>query len=227
MSEYKFNICTPLPGTITNQISTCRNSEQYITNYLQNLLPSSDSKAIENELKKNFIFSKQKISQARRSKRRGKLLSNKKRMELGLRNVGSEYGMKYNDLLPLNDLWLKYMKEMLGEKFFKNIPQDPLDPNWESVNQQLMKADFHGAEILVIQSKCPSLVGQGGIIIQDTKNAFRICGKDNRIRTIPKDVIIMNIHLGQNKLELFGKEISIKPTERTVKKFKAARAFEL
>lgn len=148
-------------------------------------------------------------------------------MELGLRKVGSKYGMKYDDLLPLNELWLKYMKEMLGDKFFTNIPQDPLDPNWESVNQQLMKADFHGAEISVAQSKCPSLVGQGGIIIQDTKNAFRVCGRDNIIRTIPKDVIVISIYLGQIKLELFGKELSIKPTERTVKKFKAARAFEL
>lgn len=91
--------------------------------------------------------------------------------------------MKYVDLLPLNQLWLNYMQQLLGNAFFTNTPTDPTDSNWEIVNQQLIKADYHGAEILIIGSKCPSLVGLTGIVIQDTKNTFRICGKDNIIRS--------------------------------------------
>lgn len=105
-------------------------------------------------------------------------------MQLGLRKIGCKNGMKYNDLLPLNQLWLNYMQQMLGSKLLTNIPKDPTDSNWETVNQQLIKADFHGAEIAIVGSKCPSLIGLNGIIIQDTKNTFRICGKDNIIRSM-------------------------------------------
>jgi len=91
--------------------------------------------------------------------------------------------MKYSDLLPLNQLWLQYMREMLGVESFASIPQNPSSSNWENVNLQLMKADFHGAKISIDKSRCPSLVGVTGIVIQDTKNTFRVCGMDNIIRS--------------------------------------------
>lgn len=72
---------------------------------------------------------------------------------------------------------------MLGVESFASIPKDPNDPNWENVNVQLMKADFHGAKISINKSKCPSLIGVTGIVIQDTKNTFRVCGTDNIIRS--------------------------------------------
>ena len=227
MTESNQNIFSTLPKSITKQIRTCENSEQYITNFLQNTLPLNDSSCIAEELRKSFLLAKHKNKLNKKRRCKGKLLSSKKRMQLGLRKIGCKNDMKYVDLLPLNQLWLKYMQQVLGTKFFSNIPKDPIDPNWETVNQQLIKADFHGAEISVLASKCPSLVGLSGIIIQDTKNTFRICGKDNIIRTIPKDVVIMNIYLKEVKLEFFGKDLSIRPTERTMKKFKCGRLYEL
>ncbi|XP_043260929.1 ribonuclease P protein subunit p29 isoform X2 [Colletes gigas] len=200
MAESNQNVCLTLPKNITKQISTCKNSEQYIINFLQNTLPSNDSNSIADELRKSFILSKHKNNWNRKKRCKGKLLTSRKRMQLGLRKIGYKDGMKYNDLLPLNQLWLNYMQQML---------------------------DFHGAEISVVGSKCPSLIGLHGIVIQDSKNTFRICGKDNIIRTIPKDVIIMNIYLKQIKLELFGKDISIKPADRTIKKLKSGRIYEL
>ncbi|XP_076636605.1 ribonuclease P/MRP subunit POP4 isoform X2 [Colletes latitarsis] len=194
------NVCLTLPKNITKQISTCKNSEQYIINFLQNTLPPNDSNSIADELRKSFILSKHKNKWNKKKRCKGKLLTSRKRMQLGLRKIGYKDSMKYNDLLPLNQLWLNYMEQML---------------------------DFHGAEISVVGSKCPSLIGLHGIVIQDSKNTFRICGKDNIIRTIPKDVIIMNIYLNQIKLELFGKDISIKPADRTIKKLKSGRIYEL
>lgn len=46
------SICLTLPKSITKQISTCENSEQYITNFLQNALPSSDIGSVADELRK-------------------------------------------------------------------------------------------------------------------------------------------------------------------------------
>ena len=70
---------------------------------------------------------------------------------------------------------------MLCVESFADISENPR--NWENVNLQLIKADFHGAKISIDRSKCPSLVGVTGIVIQDTKNTFRICGMDNIIRS--------------------------------------------
>ncbi|XP_053997759.1 ribonuclease P protein subunit p29 [Hylaeus anthracinus] len=227
MAESNRSICLTLPNSITKQISTCKNSEQYITNFLQNTLPSNDTCSIQDELRKSLILSKHKSKWNKKKRCKGKLLTSRKRMQLGLRKIGCKTNMKYNDLLPLNQLWLNYMQQMLGDKFFNNVPKDPTDSNWETVNQQLIKADFHGAEVSVVESKCPSLIGISGIVIQDTKTTFRICGKDNVIRTVPKDVVVMNICLNGVKLEFFGKDLSIRPTERTIKKLKSGRVYEL
>ncbi|CAL7948873.1 unnamed protein product [Xylocopa violacea] len=227
MTETNQSICLTLPKSITKQISTCENSEQYIINFLQNALPSTDSRAIADELRKSLLLIKHKSKRSKKERCPGKLLSSRKRMQLGLRKINYNSNMKYTDLLPLNQLWLNYMQQVFGTKYFTNIPRDPTDPNWESMNQQLVKADFHGAKISVIGSKCPGLIGLSGIVIQDTKNTFKICGKDNIIRTIPKDVVIMNIYLNDITFEFFGKDLSVRPTERTIKKFKWGRVYEL
>lgn len=71
----------------------------------------------------------------------------------------------------------------MGDKFSSNATHNPIDSNWENINQQLIKADFHGAKISVVKSKCPSLVGINGIVVQDTKNTFKVCSTDNVIRS--------------------------------------------
>lgn len=48
----------------------------------------------------------------------------------------------------------------------------------------LVKADFHGAKLIVTRSKCPSLVGVSGIVAMDTKQTFKVLGEDNKIRSI-------------------------------------------
>ncbi|XP_071554773.1 ribonuclease P protein subunit p29 [Temnothorax nylanderi] len=213
-------LCTPLPKSQTSHIKICENTQQYVIDFLQNLLPPSDRKSIPDELRKTFIFNK--IRSKRKQKvERGKFFSARKRLRLGLGRVGNQNQIKYSDLLPLNQLWLQYMREALGVESFTSIPKNPSSPNWENVNLQLMKADFHGARISIDRSRCPSLVGVTGIVIQDTRNTFRVCGTDNVIRTIPKDVVKINIYLDDGViLKAFGRELSIRPAERAVKKFK-------
>jgi ribonuclease P protein subunit POP4 len=101
-----------------------------------------------------------------------------------LSNISFKNQLKYDEVYPLNRLWLSYIKNLLGITSFTNIPRSPDHPNWENINQQLMKADFHGANITIYKSRCASLVGLTGIVVQDTKKTFKICGKDNYIRSI-------------------------------------------
>lgn len=219
MSNYP-KLCLPLPKSQTSHIKICENTQQYIIDFLQNLLPSSDHKSIPDELRKTFILNKIK-PKCKQKVKKGKFFSVRKRLRLGLGRVGNRNQIKYSDLLPLNQLWLQYMREMLSVESFASIPENPSSPNWENVNLQLMKADFHGAKISIDRSKCPSLVGVAGIVIQDTKNTFRVCGTDNVIRTIPKDAVKINIYLDDGvTLKAFGRELSLRPAERAVKKFK-------
>lgn len=130
-----------------------------------------------------FIFNKFKVKRKQKRNYRGKFLSARKRLYLELGKVDHKSQIKYSNLLPLNQLWLSYMRKVLGVESFTSIPENSNNPNWENVNQQLIKADFHGAKISIEKSKCPTLVGLTGIVIQDTKNTFRICGLDNVVRS--------------------------------------------
>lgn len=47
------------------------------------------------------------------------------------------------------------------------------------------------------------------------------------ISALPKDAIVIKLYLHEQTLQIFGKQLSIRPTERTVKKFKTAHTFEL
>jgi RNase P/RNase MRP subunit p29 len=38
----------------------------------------------------------------------------------------------------------------------------------------------------VCMSKCKGLIGLGGIVLTETKNAFRVVSPDGRIRLLPK-----------------------------------------
>lgn len=55
--------------------------------------------------------------------------------------------------------------------------------HFEQLNNKLYRADFHGALVTVIQSKCPSYVGLTGIIVMETKNVFKILGQDNKCKS--------------------------------------------
>jgi Ribonuclease P/MRP, subunit p29 len=64
----------------------------------------------------------------------------------------------------------------------------------------LQKADFHGALLKVVRSKCSSLVGVQGIILMDTKGTFQIICKDNRVKS---ELTFESLRLDNNVLKMF------------------------
>ncbi|XP_024947312.1 ribonuclease P protein subunit p29 isoform X2 [Cephus cinctus] len=202
MDTKAHNVCTPLPFKITNKACTSENREKYLLKFLEQTLPQSDIKAISDELKRTFLFDKHRTKRIRHKPKKRKFLTTRKRILLGINKITRNSALKYVDMVPLNKMWLDYMKHMLD-------------------------ADFHGAIITISRSKCPSLVGITGIIIQDTKGTFRVLGKDNIIRTIPKEVVVFDIYMESTTLQLFGRELCTRPAERSVKKFKTTRIADL
>jgi len=60
---------------------------------------------------------------------------------------------------------------------------EPGSKYWNHFSQLFLKADYHGAHLKVVRSTCSSLVGHSGIVIFDTKNTFKIIGRDNIVRS--------------------------------------------
>ena len=53
---------------------------------------------------------------------------------------------RYELFIPLHQLWLGYMAELLGLGAMpKNLPHNPAIPDSSSMHGKLVKADFHGS----------------------------------------------------------------------------------
>ncbi len=81
---------------------------------------------------------------------------------------GALGALTYNAMRPLHDLWEGYMRSLLSAT------------QRSSWGNTLVKADYHGAHLRCIQSRCPSLVNASGIVLQETLNTFVVVGTDNR-----------------------------------------------
>lgn len=113
------------------------------------------------------------------------------------------YEPRYQTFLGIHTLWAGYMSELLNLPALTSIT-GPLDTFVSShalgMQTKLVKADFHGCKLtgsitsqlclaLVLNlmfavkaSKCPTLVGTSGIVIEETANIFRIITSDDRIK---------------------------------------------
>ena len=63
-----------------------------------------------------------------------------------------------------------------------------MSSQWET---KFLKADYHGLILTVIRSKCPHLVGQTGILVQETKNTLKIITKDDVMKSMNTKIIFL------------------------------------
>ncbi|KAK4115942.1 RNase P/MRP, p29 subunit [Canariomyces notabilis] len=120
---------------------------------------------------------RQKKKQARKKALKPKPLSAAQRRRLGLYEVPRE-GQKYALFEPLHQLWLGYVREILGNEVYTG---------GEGAAAKLASADFHGAGVEVVRSGCVSRVGIKGIVIKDSRFAFEIITLKNRLKLLPKE----------------------------------------
>ncbi|PNF27908.1 hypothetical protein B7P43_G08318 [Cryptotermes secundus] len=160
--------------------------------------------------------------------RKKKQLSLKQRRELGLYKI-NRTGMKYKDFEELHCLWKEYMRSCLDleELAKRGFTGEPGSKYWNNFSQVFLKADYHGAYLKVVRSTCSSLVGQSGIVVFDTKNTFKIIGRDNIVRTIPKQHSVFTMVLDDYTCTIHGKYFCIRPQDRSVKKIKTCMIADL
>lgn len=196
-----------------------KESTESVINFLKSNIPKSDLPNIETELKKDFVLAKRrsKAYKKKGKKKKTRSLTRKEKKSLGF-YVLPRNSVKYDDMLPMHEIWTDYISQML--ELNKPIP-DCSSKSWETFAQTLYKADFHGSMLKVIRSKCPSYVFKQGICVMDTRNTFKIVSKDNIVTTIPKRQCVFEMQVRNVKLMLFGKNLCVRPAERSTKKVKS------
>ncbi|KAL9127747.1 MAG: hypothetical protein Q9217_003430 [Psora testacea] len=188
----------------------------------------------------------QRLRKQEKSRRRQKVkpLSAKEKRITGIYDIPDD-AKKYEIYVPLHRMWLGYMWEILGVEsgqraFIKA----------QSKGSILASADYHGAELWVVKSRCAGMVGLQGIVVRDTKFTFQIITKRNELRTIPKKHTIFRFEIPQTKgtpdgdeecqditekspqpphlvFELHGSQFENRAPDRATKKFKQKHLTDL
>lgn len=153
----------------------------YIKDMLVAAMPSSDINHLDKELKRSFIFGKYRNSVPKKQSRQKKTLNRKQKKALGLYAIPQK-SIKYEDMEIIHDLWKQYMAAYLNITSTFRLPSIE-EKSWESFSLLLVKADYHGALMTIVRSRCTNLVGKKGICIMDTKNTFKIVSTDNITRS--------------------------------------------
>ncbi|KAL4889435.1 RNase P/MRP, p29 subunit [Aspergillus ambiguus] len=144
---------------------------------------------------------------------------------------------KYAIFKELHIMWLDYMQEILDMK-----SRSPEEINVSSLSHgsKLVSADFHGALVEVVRSRCAGRVGVKGIVVRDTKFTFMVVTEKDEVKTIPKEQTIFRFSVplpesdekqdsegDSGKMpkkefifELHGSQFENRPVDRANKKFK-------
>ncbi|KAL4904966.1 hypothetical protein BDW74DRAFT_24586 [Aspergillus multicolor] len=195
-----------------------------------------------------------------------KPLSAREKRESGVYKLPKEE-CKYEIFKGLNQMWVEYMLEILdlgpggGGWRVQQQQQEKKKENGQEKTQEktqkprklvsalahgskLVSADFHGAEMEVVRSRCPGRVGLKGIVVRDTKFTFVVVTAKDEMKTIPKEQTVFRfcVPLPDNKgaaekqsseedgeggeesrklvFELHGSQFQNRPVDRANKKFK-------
>ncbi|KAJ5159904.1 uncharacterized protein N7482_006908 [Penicillium canariense] len=165
-------------------------------------------------------------------------LSAREKRSSGLYDLPKEE-CKHAIFKGLHALWVGYMQEILDLKVGgRNGLVTPM-----SHGAKLVSADYHGAEVEVVRSRCASRVGVQGIVVRDTKFTFVIVTEKDEVKTIPKEHTVFRFTVplpsttesaeGENNqqkptpeapkplvFELHGSQFENRPVDRANKKFK-------
>ncbi|KAM6943528.1 ribonuclease P protein subunit p29 [Xenentodon cancila] len=189
--------------------------------FLENSIQRSTCQDVKNMLKHKAVilgYSRPKKDKTNRNKKKAKGLNACQKRTLKIFQLKPEH-QRYELFLPLHDLWRQYIIDLCGGLKPSSSPQ--------FVQQKLLKADFHGAIITVVRSKCPSYVGTTGILVQEFKHVFKIITKDDKLKVIPKRNSVFSVEINGFVSHIFGSKFQQRASERSAKKFKVKGTIDL
>ena len=159
-----------------------------------------------------------------KQKVRPKPLSSRERRTLGLYDIPKE-GQKYSIYEPLNSLWLGYIREVLGNDVYTGGP---------NAAAKLASAEFHGARVEVVRSRCPGRVGIQGIVVRDRKFVVEVITKKRGLKMVPKEGTVFRVEIPVEEsvkkendkdkkfvFDVLGDQMMLRAADRANRKFKA------
>jgi ribonuclease P protein subunit POP4 len=110
-------------------------------------------------------------------------LSAEQKRSLGLLEIPKAQ-QKYAIYEPLHNLWLGYMREILGVDGKGRGDEVERKPyvSAAGAGAMLASADMHGALVEVVRSRCVSRVGVRGIVVRDCKHVFEVVTSRNCVK---------------------------------------------
>ncbi|KAK4898925.1 hypothetical protein LTR27_003656 [Elasticomyces elasticus] len=167
----------------------------------------------------------QKAKKERKSNK-PKPLSAKQKRALCIYEIPKDQ-QKYAIYEPLHRMWCGYMREILGLTDGKRSYVEA-----SSVGPILVSADYHGALLEVVRSRCGSRVGGNGIVVKDTKFTFELVTPKNELKIMPKEHTVFRFEVplepkedgGERPkpliFEIHGSQFENRATDRANKKVK-------
>ncbi|GIZ02924.1 ribonuclease P protein subunit p29 [Caerostris extrusa] len=214
--KHKNALLKTLPPSIqklSDRIGLRQVPEDYIKKFLNEVIPKSSSYTLDEY--KEYIFTVEKFKKRKKQlsqNKRKSLLSASEQRKLGVFKLDPKT-TKYETFLPIHKLWGQYMQKMLNLR--ESLPED-----LSGIYQKLLKADYHGCMLVVLSSVCHTYVGTKGIVVQETKNVFRLVDEEDKLKTIPKKGSIFSFELNGNVFKIYGDNFCFLPYERIRVKFK-------
>uniref|UniRef100_A0A7S1TIP2 Uncharacterized protein n=1 Tax=Compsopogon caeruleus TaxID=31354 RepID=A0A7S1TIP2_9RHOD len=141
-----------------------------------------------------------------------------------------ERNLTHDGVLPLHTLWNTYAQSLVtdgmegdnlnatGTPYNKTRHTTTLDD--DRLADRVTRMDLHGAQLTIVRARDPTLVGKSGIVYHETANTFRIIAENDTRCTVPKALTTFHLRIGTRQVELFGSTLQLKPSERSVRKFK-------
>lgn len=129
-------------------------------------------------------YERHQKQKAQRRSKKPKPLSAKQKRKFCLYDIPKSQ-QKCSIYEPLHKLWCGYMREILGlKREGEEAGREWVDA--AGVGPVLVSADYHGAEIEVVRSRCESMVGLRGIVVKDGKFAFEVVTRRDELKCLPK-----------------------------------------
>lgn len=118
------------------------------------------------------------------------------------------------------------MREVLNLSGGKRAYVEP-----QTAGPMLSTADYHGALVDVVRSRCVSRVGLKGIVVKDTKFTFEMVTAKDELKTVPKEHTVFRFEVPFEEsedterrqplvFEIYGHQFESRAPDRANKKFR-------
>lgn len=110
--------------------------------------------------------------------------------------------LRFAQFEPLYQMWLTYYKELIGLE------------KGRQPDERLLKADYHGAMLMVTEADNESMVGICGIVALETRHTFQLITRKDKYVVIPKKGSTFQFAIDGKVVSLFGDAMRFKPCLR-------------